>query len=84
VVWFGEALPEAELMAAEAAAESCDLMLVVGTSGEVYPAAGLVHQAHLAGSRVVIVNPEPSALDGLADAQVRERAAQCLPLLLED
>jgi len=60
------------------------LMLVVGTSGEVYPAAGLVHQAHLAGSRVVIVNPEPSALDGLADAQVRERAAQCLPLLLED
>lgn len=84
VVWFGEALPEAELMAAEAVAESCDLMLVVGTSGEVYPAAGLVHQAHLAGSRVVIVNPESSALDGLADAQVRERAAQCLPLLLED
>lgn len=84
VVWFGEALPEAELMAAEAAAESCDLMLVVGTSGEVYPAAGLAYQAQRAGARVVIVNPQPSALDALAGAKVRERAARCLPFLMED
>jgi len=84
VVWFGEALPEAELMAAEAAAESCDLMLVVGTSGEVYPAAGLAYQAQRAGARLVIVNPQPSALDALAGAKVRERAARCLPFLMED
>ena len=83
VVWFGEALPEAELMAAEAAAESCDLMLVVGTSGEVYPAAGLAHQAHHGGARVVIVNPEPSALDVVAAKCIRQPSALCLPVLLE-
>jgi NAD-dependent deacetylase len=83
VVWFGEALPEAERMAAEAAAESCDLMLVVGTSGEVYPAAGLAHQARHAGGRVVIVNPEPSALDELAATCIRQASALCLPVLLE-
>ena len=83
VVWFGEALPEAELMAAEAAAERCELMLVVGTSGEVYPAAGLAYQAHHAGARVVIVNPEPSALDELAATCIRQASALCLPILLE-
>jgi NAD-dependent deacetylase len=83
VVWFGEALPEADLMAAEAAVESCDLMLVVGTSGEVYPAAGLAHQARHAGARVVIVNPEPSALDELAATCIRQPSALCLPTLLE-
>ncbi|RYY56319.1 MAG: NAD-dependent deacylase, partial [Comamonadaceae bacterium] len=40
VVWFGEMLPVRELGAAQEAAAACDLMLVVGTSGVVYPAAG--------------------------------------------
>lgn len=84
VVWFGEALPQTQWVAAEKAVQACDLMLVVGTSGEVYPAAGLAHQARHAGARVVIVNPEPSALDDLADGRVRECAAQCLPYLLEE
>ena len=84
VVWFGEHLPQAALAAAEAAAQRCDLMLVVGTSGVVYPAAGLALQAHQRGARVVIVNPEPTELDAVADQVLRERAAQCLPRLLED
>jgi len=84
VVWFGEALPERELLAAEAAAQACDLMLVVGTSGEVYPAAGLAHQAQHSGARVVIVNPQPTALDALAAAKVRQASALCLPYLLEE
>ncbi len=82
VVWFGEHLPEAELDAAEQAARRCDLMLVVGTSGEVHPAAGLALTAHHCGARVVIVNPQATPLDRVAQACLREPAAICLPRLL--
>ena len=81
VVWFGESLPLQTLAAAEAAARDCDVMLVVGTSGVVYPAAGL---AHMAAGKVVIVNPEPTELDDAADAVLRGKAAQLLPQLLKD
>lgn len=82
VVWFGEALPLETLAAAESAAQECDLMLVVGTSGVVYPAAGL---AHMAAGKVVIINPEPTELDDAADAVLPGKAAQLLPqLLLEE
>ncbi len=83
VVWFGESLPAAALDAAERAARSCELMLVVGTSGEVYPAAGLALTAHQCGARVVIVNPEPTSLDAVAELCLREAAAVCLPLLMD-
>jgi NAD-dependent deacetylase len=81
VVWFGEMLPFATLDAAQEAARVCDLMLVVGTSGVVYPAAGL---ARSTAGKVVIVNPEPTELDDAADAALRGTAAQLLPQLLED
>ena len=81
VVWFGEALPLRALAAAEEVARACDLMLVVGTSGVVYPAAGL---ARMAAGKVVIVNPHPSDLDDAADAVLCGTAAQLLPQLLED
>jgi NAD-dependent deacetylase len=58
VVWFGEALPEAALSAAAAAAARCDVFLSVGTSGLVYPAAGLGTIAARAGARVVFINPD--------------------------
>ena len=82
VVWFGEMLPMDALAAAEQAAERCDVMLVVGTAGAVYPAAGLAHQARAAGARVVIVNPHPSELDDVADRVLSGTSAQLLPLLL--
>jgi NAD-dependent deacetylase len=81
VVWFGEALPVQTLVDAEAAAQECDLMLVVGTSGVVYPAAGL---ARMAQGKVVIINPEPTELDDAADAVLPGKAAHLLPQLLED
>jgi NAD-dependent deacetylase len=81
VVWFGEILPLQTLEAAEAAARECDIMLVVGTSGVVYPAAGL---ARMSEGKVVIINPEPTELDDAADAVLRGKAAQLLPQLLED
>jgi NAD-dependent deacetylase len=82
VVWFGENLPAEALEAAERAARGCDLMLVVGTSGEVYPAAGLAFTAHQSDARIVIVNPEPTPLDVVAEACLHEPAAVCLPALL--
>jgi NAD-dependent deacetylase len=82
VVWFGEPLPAAVLAAAERAADTCQLMLVVGTSGEVYPAAGLAHRARHAGARVVVVNPSPTALDDVAHAVLAGPSAQLLPALL--
>jgi NAD-dependent deacetylase len=61
VIWFGEALPEAALRRAAAAAAACDLLLSVGTSGVVWPAAGIVDVAAGAGAAVVIVNPDADA-----------------------
>jgi len=83
VVWFGESLPEAPLRAAEQAASACDVMLVVGTAGAVYPAAGLVFTAREAGARVVVLNPQPTELDALADVLLRCPSAQGLPALLD-
>ena len=69
--------------AAELLAQSCDVMLVVGTSGAVYPAAGLAGRARRAGAQVVIVNPEPSEIDDEAHVLLRGTAAHLLPLLLD-
>ena len=77
VVWFGEMLPEDAVARASSAVMSADLLLVVGTSGIVYPAAGLVQLCH---GMVVEVNPEPS---GLAAVTVPGRAAEVLPALVE-
>jgi NAD-dependent deacetylase len=83
VVWFGEMLPVAAIEAAEQAARGCDVMLVVGTSGAVWPAAGLAALARRAGAHVVIVNPHDSEIDGEAHVVLRGTAATLLPALLE-
>jgi NAD-dependent deacetylase len=83
VVWFGEALPLAALDAAERAAAACDVMLVVGTSGAVWPAAGLAMTAQRQGALVVIVNPQESEIDGAAAVHLRGTAAELLPRLLD-
>ena len=84
VVWFGEALDAPVLQRAEAASVQSDLMLVVGTSGLVYPAAGLPTLASRGGAKVIIVNPEPTDLDGLASSVIRMPAAVALPALLSE
>lgn len=82
VVWFGEHLPADALARAEDAVNACDVLLVVGTSGVVYPAAGLVFQAHQRGAKVVIINPQATELDMLADVIVHQTAVQALPAVL--
>lgn len=81
VVWFGEMLPFDALERAQEAARTCDLMLVVGTSGVVYPAAGLARATR---GRVVILNPRETELDDAGDAVLRGTAADLLPDLLAD
>jgi NAD-dependent deacetylase len=83
VVWFGEMLDPRVLQAAAAEAGDCDVMLVVGTSGLVHPAAGLPGAARRSGAAVIIVNPEPTELDALAAARVRGKAAEVLPRLFQ-
>lgn len=83
VVWFGEMLPPAALQAAERAAEGCDVALIVGTSGAVWPAAGLAAAARRAAGFVVIVNPHESEIDDQAHVVLRATAAQALPRLLQ-
>lgn len=82
VVWFGEQLPQGAMEAAEQAAFECDVMLVVGTSGAVWPAAGLAQVAREAGAHVAILNPQESAIDGEAHLILRGTAAGVLPQVL--
>jgi NAD-dependent deacetylase len=82
VVWFGEMLPAQAIDAAERAARQCDLMLVVGTSGAVWPAAGLAAAARRAGAAVAIVNPHDSEIDAEARWLMRGTAATVLPAVL--
>lgn len=58
VVWFGEELPHAALSSAFAAAEACDVFVLIGTSGVVYPAAGVAEAALAAGVPLIEINPE--------------------------
>ncbi|MEU4677830.1 NAD-dependent deacylase [Micromonospora sp. NPDC023737] len=82
VVWFGEALPEAALTAAVEAAAACDVLLTVGTSGVVYPAAEIPGVAARVGATVIQVNPEPTPLDRVATINLRGTAAHVLPALV--
>lgn len=83
VVWFGESLPPDAWRAAEGAVAQADVLLVIGTSGAVWPAAGLAGQAREQGGFVAILNPQASELDEVAHSCLVGTAAQLLPALLD-
>lgn len=83
VVWFGELLPERAVERAWRVAGECDVLLLVGTSGTVWPAAELPHVARRSGARVVEVNPTPSELTPLADVFLQGAAGEVLPTLVD-
>lgn len=82
VVLFGEALPQPEVDQARAFARRADLMLVVGSSLVVYPAAQIPVDAVRSGAPLVIVNDEPTPMDGYAATVVRGKSGEVLPELL--
>jgi NAD-dependent deacetylase len=83
VVWFGEALPGEAFARAHEESAACDVFLSVGTSGTVWPAAGLIELAHRAGALFVEVNPEPTPFSRLADLRLAAPAGEALPALAE-
>jgi len=82
VVWFGEALPADAMEPAFAAAGDCDVLISVGTSSVVYPAADIPRVAARSGAVVIQVNPDPTALDGMATYNLRGAAGAVLPALV--
>ncbi len=83
VVWFHEMLPEAEWAEAARAAAACDCFLVVGTSAVVYPAAGLIDAARLAGAAVVEVNLQRTDASRAAAVGLYGPSGRLLPELVE-
>ena len=79
VVWFGESLPAEALTAAFEAAQRCRLMLVIGTSAVVQPAASFPLLALRHGAYVVEINPQPTPLSDVVHEVIRESAASALP-----
>jgi NAD-dependent protein deacetylase/lipoamidase len=81
---FGQNLVVADLERAMAAARATDLLLAVGTTLTVFPAADVVPLAVAQGAPVVILNGEPTAMDDLADVLLRGSISEVLPALVAD
>ena len=82
-VGCGQPMPVEETRRAFAEAAAADLLLVVGSSLQVYPAASIPGETRQAGGRVIIVNDEPTAQDGIADLVLRGRAGEILQQLAD-
>ena len=80
---FGQSLVPEDLFRAEEAAAACDLVLAVGSTLAVFPAAGLVPIAVRHGAVAIIVNRGPTDMDSLADVVVSGSLSECLPAFVE-
>jgi NAD-dependent protein deacetylase/lipoamidase len=83
IVWFNEMLPSGPWEASETAVAKCDVLMVVGTSAVVHPAAGLIHTAHSLGRPVIECNLQPTAASSLADIVLSGKSGEVLPRLIE-
>jgi len=82
VVLFGEPMPHAAVQEAIGLARCADVMLVVGTSLVVHPAAEIPVLAVRSGARMIVVNAEPTPLDGLAEVVIHGRSGEILPAIV--
>jgi NAD-dependent deacetylase len=81
VVMFGE--PVQQLNQSFRAATSSDVMLVLGTSGVVYPAAALPHQAHQAGAKIIEINSSENCYSAISEVYIKEPTGQAMPKVME-
>jgi len=81
VVWFGETIDPDVLERSSVAAEGAEVFLSIGTSAQVYPAAGLVHLAKRAGAFTVEINPGASDASHTVDLPIAAPAEDALPML---
>lgn len=79
IVWFGEPLDIDILDSATRLADSCDLLICIGSSLEVQPAASIPVRAKCAGATIIEINPEPTSLSSHADVFLQGKAAEILP-----
>jgi NAD-dependent deacetylase len=84
VVWFGESLDPDIIQKAIEASKNCELMLIVGTSGVVQPAASLAFQAKAGGAVVAEINIEQTPQSGQMDFVLTGKAGEILPMLVEN
>lgn len=82
-VLFGESLPQDALQRAREEAHNCDLMLVVGSSLVVQPAASIPRMSQRGGAKLCIVNLEPTPMDGGADVAIHGKAGEVLPEIMD-
>jgi NAD-dependent deacetylase len=82
VVLVGDQLPKWVLLEAWGEAERCDLMLVVGSSLEIVPAAEIPFVARRRGAKAIVVNYQPTPLDSQADVVIREDVVEVLPQII--
>ena len=82
VCWFGEGLDQGIWDNAEKAARTSEILLVVGTSAVVYPAASMVPVAKRAGAHVIEVNPDETPLTSSVDVTLRGPAGEMLRKLI--
>jgi NAD-dependent deacetylase len=82
VVWFGEMLPEGAIERASSAVRRADVLIVAGTSAQVYPAAGLIPLAVRVGAKVIEINPEATDFSGEVTFPLRGTSAEILPKLV--
>ena len=83
VTWFGEILPEHALRASVTATATCELFVSIGTSGIVYPAAGLVDIALQQDIPVLEVNPDPTPFTARATWSIQGKSGEVMPDLVE-
>lgn len=82
VVWFGEMLPFDQLDEAKQVSARADLMLVIGTSGVVMPAADMPALAKRAGAKIIEINPEKTSITPIADLWLQGSSGEILPRLV--
>lgn len=82
-VLFGELLPHDVFLEAQEESQSCEVMIVAGSSLEVAPASELPFLAHRAGARIILINCQPTPLDRLADVLIQADVAIALPSIVE-
>ena len=82
IVWFGESLAPKDLECSYAALQRCDILVIIGTSGVVYPAASFAPVAKDHGAFVVELNLESTPHSSVVDVSFQGRAKELVPLLL--
>lgn len=84
-IFFGEGIPEETVRRSEEAVRKTDAMLVIGTTGEVFPAGMIPEAAYSKGASIIEINPEPSNYTyRITDVFIREKAARVMGILYEE